>query len=404
MRTVKVVIIGNSGVGKTSLRGQVRTINYLFVRGSIITAIKYISGQFSTAYRSTIGTDFITKTLPHHSKPDESVTLQIWDTAGQERFSSLSSAFFRGADAVILIFDKNTVSSSTGSAVSEGAALDFIDELVPLSGSASSSLATPEDERDWIPTQGPDRVSSGSDDEVAVHDNGSLESGAGSPVNIILVDETHSASVVHHNDFGSDRENSIPTFTIPPRTPSIDFHRRSRTSQFSLMPNSTVSSTRTGFTSFQSFHTPASSISDGYEPYHSAQSSPLSHSRSPSSSPSLHNHRSYHSLSASTISTSTVSTSIAPTITPARYANNLRTLPQTKPSRPLRGPKVFFTSAKTGAGISEVFGYVARRVVMRWEWEEAHASGLVVGNGSTVHLGDAMTGRKKAFLPGCCSS
>ena len=35
MRTVKVVIIGNSGVGKTSLRGQVRTINWLFIRGSL---------------------------------------------------------------------------------------------------------------------------------------------------------------------------------------------------------------------------------------------------------------------------------------------------------------------------------------------------------------------------------
>src|SRR5258708_26179465 len=44
----------------------------------IIAAIKYVSGHFSTAYRSTIGTDFITKTHPHHSKPDESVTLQIW--------------------------------------------------------------------------------------------------------------------------------------------------------------------------------------------------------------------------------------------------------------------------------------------------------------------------------------
>ena len=44
----------------------------------LITAIKFVSGQFSTAYRSTIGTDFITKTLPHHSKPDEFVTLQIW--------------------------------------------------------------------------------------------------------------------------------------------------------------------------------------------------------------------------------------------------------------------------------------------------------------------------------------
>jgi hypothetical protein len=223
-------------------------------------------------------------------------------------------------------------------------------------------------------------------------------------VDIILVDETHSTSVVHHNDVGSAGENLIPTFSILSCTPSIDLHShrhkhslkpRSLTSH-GLLPNSTVSSTHTGFTSFQSFHTPASSISDGHDPYHSAQSSPLSHSRSPSSSRSLHNHRSYHS-SASTISTSTVSTSIAPTITPARYANNLHTLLQTKPSRPLRGPKVFFTSAKTGAGLSEVFGYVARHVVMRWEWEETHASGPCVGNGSTVHLADAVTGRKKAF-------
>jgi hypothetical protein len=202
---------------------------------------------------------------------------------------------------------------STDSAISEGAPLDFIDELVPLSGSPSSSLATPEDERGWIPTQGPDRVSCGSDDEVVAHDNGSLESCAAIPVDIILVDETHSASIVHHNDVGSDRENTIPTFAIPPRSPrtrSIDLHdhhhkdslkARSRTSQFSLLPNSTVSSTHTGFTSFQSLHMPASSM-----PYHSAQSSPRSHSRSPSSSPSLHNHRSYHSLSASTMSTSTV--------------------------------------------------------------------------------------------------
>jgi hypothetical protein len=95
--------------------------------------------------------------------------------------------------------------SSMGSAVPEGAAVDLI---VLLSGSPSSSLATPEDEGDWIPTQGPDCVSSGSDDEVVAHDNGSLESGATSPVDVILVDETRSASVVRHNDGGSDRENS----------------------------------------------------------------------------------------------------------------------------------------------------------------------------------------------------
>jgi hypothetical protein len=50
-------------------------------------------------------------------------------------------------------------------------------------------------------------------------------------------------------------------------------------------------------------------------------------------------------------------------------------------------------------GVDDIGGiaYVARRVVMRWEWEEAHASGPVVGNG---RFADAMTGRKGAFLPG----
>ncbi|KAK7052643.1 P-loop containing nucleoside triphosphate hydrolase protein, partial [Favolaschia claudopus] len=88
MPTFKVVVIGPSGVGKTSLRGQ------------------YISSRFSTSYRATIGADFITKTIPASDNPDaEPITLQIWDTAGQERFSSLASAFFRGADAAILIYD-----------------------------------------------------------------------------------------------------------------------------------------------------------------------------------------------------------------------------------------------------------------------------------------------------------
>ena len=60
MLTFKLVVIGASGVGKTSLRGQ------------------YISGQFSTSYRATIGADFISKTLHHPRIPGDSVTLQIW--------------------------------------------------------------------------------------------------------------------------------------------------------------------------------------------------------------------------------------------------------------------------------------------------------------------------------------
>jgi hypothetical protein len=61
-------------------------------------------------------------------------------------------------------------------------------------------------------------------------------------------------------------------------------------------------------------------------------------------------------------------------------------------------PRYSSPSTKTGAGVSEVFACVACRVVTRWEREEAHASGPVVGNGSTVHLADAMTGGKKPVL------
>ena len=63
----------------------------------------------------------------------------------------------------------------------------------------------------------------GSTSRVVVHDIGILDSGASGPVDIILVDETHSA-VVHHitpgadNDVGNDRLNSAPTFRIPSRT------------------------------------------------------------------------------------------------------------------------------------------------------------------------------------------
>ncbi|KAJ4469202.1 hypothetical protein J3R30DRAFT_3713853 [Lentinula aciculospora] len=88
-RTIKLVVIGAAGVGKTSMRGQ------------------FISQRFSTGYRATIGADFITKVVKVDEDTGEMATLQIWDTAGQERFSSLSSAFFRGADAALLVFDVN---------------------------------------------------------------------------------------------------------------------------------------------------------------------------------------------------------------------------------------------------------------------------------------------------------
>eukprot|EP01083_Nonionella_stella_P002192 6316_1 len=81
---VKIIIIGESGVGKTALLHQ------------------YVTGKFIQEHKSTIGADFHTSELNIDQK---TITLQIWDTAGQERFQSLGNAFYRGADACILVYD-----------------------------------------------------------------------------------------------------------------------------------------------------------------------------------------------------------------------------------------------------------------------------------------------------------
>eukprot|EP00638_Chattonella_subsalsa_P005621 CAMPEP_0117758666 /NCGR_PEP_ID=MMETSP0947-20121206/15534_1 /TAXON_ID=44440 /ORGANISM="Chattonella subsalsa, Strain CCMP2191" /LENGTH=212 /DNA_ID=CAMNT_0005578937 /DNA_START=76 /DNA_END=714 /DNA_ORIENTATION=+ len=80
----KIIILGDSGVGKTSLMNQ------------------YVNKRFSEQYKATIGADFLVKEI---TVEDKLVTLQIWDTAGQERFQSLGVAFYRGADACILVYD-----------------------------------------------------------------------------------------------------------------------------------------------------------------------------------------------------------------------------------------------------------------------------------------------------------
>mmetsp|Transcript_40428 Transcript_40428/g.39996 ORF Transcript_40428/g.39996 Transcript_40428/m.39996 type:complete len:207 (-) Transcript_40428:45-665(-) len=87
---LKVIILGDSGVGKTSLMNQ------------------YVNKKFSNQYKATIGADFLTKEV---YVEERNVTMQIWDTAGQERFQSLGVAFYRGADCCVLVFDVNNVKS-----------------------------------------------------------------------------------------------------------------------------------------------------------------------------------------------------------------------------------------------------------------------------------------------------
>ncbi|KAK4280102.1 hypothetical protein QN277_011771 [Acacia crassicarpa] len=87
---LKVIVLGDSGVGKTSLMTQ------------------YIHKKFNQQYKATIGADFVTKEL---QIDDRLVTLQIWDTAGQERFQSLGVSFYRGADCCVLVYDVNVLRS-----------------------------------------------------------------------------------------------------------------------------------------------------------------------------------------------------------------------------------------------------------------------------------------------------
>lgn len=134
--TLKVVLLGDLGVGKTCLRSQ------------------FVHHIFTNAYKTTIGGDYLTTSvyLPtdglestptstivtqpgidnehyldldesstmnprnrysnqhsnnnnNHDNLTEKVNLQIWDTAGQERFNSISQAFYRGTDVVVLVYD-----------------------------------------------------------------------------------------------------------------------------------------------------------------------------------------------------------------------------------------------------------------------------------------------------------
>jgi len=81
---LKVIILGDSAVGKTSLMNR------------------FVKQEFSQQYRATIGADFLSKEIMVDNKL---VTLQIWDTAGQERFQSLGVAFYRGSDCCVLVYD-----------------------------------------------------------------------------------------------------------------------------------------------------------------------------------------------------------------------------------------------------------------------------------------------------------
>ena len=80
----KIILIGSSSVGKSSILQR------------------YIQKVFNESYSCTIGVDFFMKSL---DVGDKSIKLQLWDTAGTEKFRSITTGYYRGANAAFVVFD-----------------------------------------------------------------------------------------------------------------------------------------------------------------------------------------------------------------------------------------------------------------------------------------------------------
>merc|ERR1712224_266608 len=81
---IKLLLIGDSGVGKSCL------------------LLRFSEDSFTTSFITTIGIDFKIKTIELDGKR---IKLQIWDTAGQERFRTITTAYYRGAMGILLVYD-----------------------------------------------------------------------------------------------------------------------------------------------------------------------------------------------------------------------------------------------------------------------------------------------------------
>uniref|UniRef100_A0A8C5IVR3 Ras-related protein Rab-36 n=1 Tax=Junco hyemalis TaxID=40217 RepID=A0A8C5IVR3_JUNHY len=86
----KIIVVGDLSVGKTCL------IN------------RFCKDTFDKNYKATIGVDFEMERFEVLGVP---FSLQLWDTAGQERFKCIASTYYRGAQAIVIVFDVNDVGS-----------------------------------------------------------------------------------------------------------------------------------------------------------------------------------------------------------------------------------------------------------------------------------------------------
>ena len=80
----KLIIIGDSGVGKTNL------------------TTRYVKNEFQLGTKATVGVEYGTKKL---TIDNMNIKAQIWDTAGQERYKSITNSYYRGCKGVLIVYD-----------------------------------------------------------------------------------------------------------------------------------------------------------------------------------------------------------------------------------------------------------------------------------------------------------
>ncbi|KAK3913611.1 Ras-related protein Rab-9A [Frankliniella fusca] len=141
---LKVVILGNGGVGKSCLMNR------------------FVSNHFDQHSFHTIGVEFLNKDLEING---ETYTLQIWDTAGQERFKSLRTPFYRGSDVCLITYAVNDQKSFkdvsmwckeflTYADVKEGSTFPFILVGNKADVSEEGRQVTQEEARTWCKENG----------------------------------------------------------------------------------------------------------------------------------------------------------------------------------------------------------------------------------------------------------
>lgn len=330
-------------------------------------------------------------------------TDSLQDTAGQERFSSLSSAFFRGADAVLMVYDVtkpqtfynlkkwwhefqdrapvpdddaydyccvvvgnkvDLVENESNAPISEEEVMSFLERLVP---SVSNSVNSPADT--IVPSSPfPDPVHSQAQEFPSSSD---------------------------HNV--SDDDSTIPPSEtgLPSQSP-IDIRHTRRGQSLSRATSrsrfgGTMTTTHTGFSVY---YTPPSSI---FDEYISAPSSPTTNSRlNPSPGPLSSSVQRRRGAATST-------TSSSDTITPTTFALGA---PSSVTLTLERGPKHFLASAKSAKSVPEIFQYISKRVVSRWEWEDqVQSQMLAYAERSEIRTVNLQTNNTRpSWAVTCCGS